>query len=1151
MSVCPKCGADLDVGAKFCVECGAPVPQVKKCVQCGASLPLNVKFCNECGAKQDSAASASTGFQMGDKNVVAGDVIGAKIAGDSVGHKIMGNAIYNTIEDETKKVLSCSICGKHLTNDNAYTCPKCKKTVCSEHFDSSFRCCSDCARKEKGEIIVDKRGLGDVSTIADALSIVKENGTVKIKYGYYEENIVVDKNLTIVGEADDYGELPVICGNVQKAPNTIEIKAHATLKNLSVITKDENSGEELQGDVGNGIVVYCDSSVIACVVRSNAKNGILVKEGNPIISDSSVYNNLSSGIRINAGASGRIERCDIYGNEMEGVSVCGEGSNPFIKDCNIHDGKANGVVFSDGAQGFVEKNEIFKNEQSGILIQNAVQDGSTTNPTIKKNNIYRNSKNGIDVKTGSCGIVENCEIFENKVAGISVQGIKAHPLIKGCNIHKGSQYGIAFQDKAQGEITSCDIFESEYSELFLCGAEVKPSISNCKIHKGKKYGVFIADGACGNLTECEVFENVDTGVILQDPETSPSIKNCKIYNNRNGGAFIKCGSLGSFEKCSIFRNNGFGNIIIEDENTNPTIVQCEIYDFNDWQNAIQHKSGSILIRSGALGVVRQCDIYKNNPLGICIQGEKTNPTIPECKIHNNQHGGVLIKEAALGSIENCDVFENGIPGNISIEDRNTNPTIKKCRIYDGEMCGVNIKMGAQGSLIECDIFKNKDLDGVLIQDSGTKPSLVECSIRDGKVGVLICKGAESIIKKCRLENNIEGDLLGNNPGPNTIVENSLMWGKIYSLKNGQWIQDEEIGKDDVETTLNDILKDIESKQSEKKETVEQKQTQTSKIEIKSQKNAVQQQNSNNEKDYNDAVQYLKKIGISVGSFKDERDGNEYKTISIGKQTWMAEPLRYVEKQGLCSLEQCVTQNKNGTFLYTWAAAMKQSKNIVSPYLGSRIFASGLTLLMCMVLGFILYCFIDFTSIWDYILYWIIAIAYLLFVGTTLVIKLSPRANNEVDGGYFGILLPLLIGVVSAFIYSDSLFWDIWLCVSAFASSYSFRFMANAVSFPVFIKSIAPNNWKIPSERDVKKLAKYLVKYTEVNKNAFADIQKAIRIASHDNFMSYNFWLDKLIYNDDKCSASRINTSYASNETIGAISICKRIDAVRPVVCIKK
>ncbi|MDD6995714.1 MAG: SPFH domain-containing protein [Candidatus Borkfalkiaceae bacterium] len=48
-NVCSKCGAPLAPGAKFCSECGAPTVSV--CAKCGAKLALNAKFCPECGEK--------------------------------------------------------------------------------------------------------------------------------------------------------------------------------------------------------------------------------------------------------------------------------------------------------------------------------------------------------------------------------------------------------------------------------------------------------------------------------------------------------------------------------------------------------------------------------------------------------------------------------------------------------------------------------------------------------------------------------------------------------------------------------------------------------------------------------------------------------------------------------------------------------------------------------------------------------------------------------------------------------------------------------------------------------------------------------------------------------------------------------------------
>ena len=47
--VCKKCGTRLLAGAKFCSECGTPVETL--CPKCGAKLLETAKFCPECGEK--------------------------------------------------------------------------------------------------------------------------------------------------------------------------------------------------------------------------------------------------------------------------------------------------------------------------------------------------------------------------------------------------------------------------------------------------------------------------------------------------------------------------------------------------------------------------------------------------------------------------------------------------------------------------------------------------------------------------------------------------------------------------------------------------------------------------------------------------------------------------------------------------------------------------------------------------------------------------------------------------------------------------------------------------------------------------------------------------------------------------------------------
>lgn len=47
--LCPSCGRPAGSG-KFCTECGADL-SMRKCPKCGAVMPKGTKFCGECGTK--------------------------------------------------------------------------------------------------------------------------------------------------------------------------------------------------------------------------------------------------------------------------------------------------------------------------------------------------------------------------------------------------------------------------------------------------------------------------------------------------------------------------------------------------------------------------------------------------------------------------------------------------------------------------------------------------------------------------------------------------------------------------------------------------------------------------------------------------------------------------------------------------------------------------------------------------------------------------------------------------------------------------------------------------------------------------------------------------------------------------------------------
>ena len=147
MPKCANCGTELDEEAKFCLECGTPVPQTKKCIKCGFELPLSAKFCPECGTKQDGQSNPNaggSGLSMGDKNVIAGDVIGHKEE-----THIAGNATIIKNEDQTKQVKKCHICGSIVPIVDGFDCPECHQFTCASCFDSDAGCCTDCVEQLK------------------------------------------------------------------------------------------------------------------------------------------------------------------------------------------------------------------------------------------------------------------------------------------------------------------------------------------------------------------------------------------------------------------------------------------------------------------------------------------------------------------------------------------------------------------------------------------------------------------------------------------------------------------------------------------------------------------------------------------------------------------------------------------------------------------------------------------------------------------------------------------------------------------------------------------------------------------------------------------------------------------------------------------
>ncbi len=147
---CPNCGEENPEGMKFCGNCGTKLPEpMNHCPHCNKDWPLTMKFCGECGFSfGGNGAAKSAGISMGDKNVIAGDVIGS----NEETH-IAGNATIIKNEDETKKTAKCHVCGRIVMRIDGFDCPVCGQFTCASCYDIQNGRCKFCINQSESSKI--------------------------------------------------------------------------------------------------------------------------------------------------------------------------------------------------------------------------------------------------------------------------------------------------------------------------------------------------------------------------------------------------------------------------------------------------------------------------------------------------------------------------------------------------------------------------------------------------------------------------------------------------------------------------------------------------------------------------------------------------------------------------------------------------------------------------------------------------------------------------------------------------------------------------------------------------------------------------------------------------------------------------------------
>ncbi len=290
--------------------------------------------------------------------------------------------------------------------------------------------------------VVDPAGLGDATTIAEALLAAPVGATINVLPGEYVETLLLDRPVSVIGTGDEPGAriLPAL------GPCLIGTASHGFVSGLHF-----GAG----GDNGHGACIVLSDGGIALennTFSDRSGPAIAIRGGaRPFIRNNKIGPIDGPGILIEAGATGFI-----IGNEITATSqaaiVISDGARPTISQNTISETQQAGILFERGSAGLVIDNDILASKASGIEVRDAAR------PTIRANRIQAGRQAGLYAYAGASGqIIENV-ITDNAFSGVVLEG--ASPILRGNEIRDNAEHGMLIMSASEGQVLRNTIIDN-------------------------------------------------------------------------------------------------------------------------------------------------------------------------------------------------------------------------------------------------------------------------------------------------------------------------------------------------------------------------------------------------------------------------------------------------------------------------------------------------------------------------------------------------------------------------------------------------------------------------------------------------------------------------------------------------------------------
>jgi parallel beta-helix repeat protein len=299
------------------------------------------------------------------------------------------------------------------------------------------------AKTEPPTHVVDAYQRGDFATIGAAITAARAGDRILVRPGLYEEALVVDKPLEILGDG------PVA---------DIEIRArgaHALVFKAS-IGRVANLTLRQAGGKGTWYCVDVTQGRLdleGCDISSQSSVCVGIHDGaDPRLRRNQIHDGKHVGVFVYDDGRGTLEDNDISGNAYAGVEIA-TGGDPTLRRNQIRDGKSAGVYVYDDGRGTLEDNDISGNARIGVQIQ------TDADPTLRRNQIRDGKSAGVYVGNDGRGTLEDNDISGNTYAGVHIVA-GGDPTLRRNRINRNAYRAVRILEGGRGTLEDNDLTDN-------------------------------------------------------------------------------------------------------------------------------------------------------------------------------------------------------------------------------------------------------------------------------------------------------------------------------------------------------------------------------------------------------------------------------------------------------------------------------------------------------------------------------------------------------------------------------------------------------------------------------------------------------------------------------------------------------------------